>query len=160
MKGKRNVRVSDYLLTGKSHGKRATEVMNEMGITRRTMREMVVNEMTKDGEFIINLQDGNGYFIPDLDTEEGLKDAQTYIKQERARAFALLKKIRRLEGAVMFVTGESFWKSARLQKGLTRYDVILKTHIDSAELSKIENKKIEPTVEQEERLRKLYFEED
>ena len=149
--------VSSYLNYGKKNGKRASEVLNEMGISRREMRRMVTEEMIRGKEFILNLQDGNGYFLADLDTDDGIKDARQYIAQERARAFALLKKVRRLEGEIAYITGENFWKSARLRKGLTRIEVINKTHIDSSELSKIENKRAEPTVEQEERLRRLYF---
>lgn len=156
-KNERKLKVSDHLSVGKEHGRTATEVMLEMGINRRVMRKIVYEEMTKGDSFILNLQDGNGYFIPDLDTEEGVADARRYISQERARAFALLKKVRRLEGELMYVTGVSFWKSARLRKGLTRYDVIRETHIESVDLSKIENGRVEPTVEQESRLRKIYF---
>ena len=151
--------VSDFVNCGKKNGKTANDICYEMGVNRRDMRRLAYEEMVHGevGKFVINLQDGNGYFMPDLDTEEGIEDARQYIRQERARAFALLKKVRRLEGEIAYITGENFWKSARLRKGLTRYEVIMATHIDSADLSKIENKRIEPTVEQEERLRKLYF---
>lgn len=158
-KKKEGLNVSDVVNYGKKSGKTASEVCYEMGINRRDMRRLTYEEMVHGevGKFVINLQDGNGYFMPDLDTDEGIEDARRYISQERARAFALLKKVRRLEGEIAYITGENFWKSARLRKGLSRYEVIMATHIDSADLSKIENKRVEPTVEQEERLRKLYF---
>ena len=158
-KNENGLNVSDFVNCGRKNGKRASEITSEMGITRREMRRLVNEEMVHGevGKFVINLQDGNGYFQPDLETEEGREEASQYIRQERARAFALLKKVRRLEGELMFITGESFWKSARLRKGLSRYDVILNAHIESADLSKIENKRVEPTVEQEEKLRRMYF---
>lgn len=147
--------IVDYLGFGRENGLVMRELTERAGISSRILRKSIEELMREGTEdlYVGNFQDGTGFFLFDLPRELDL--AKRYCSQERARAFFILKRIRRLEGYIEKVEGNRY-KGARMTAGFTRKEAMKLLGIDSPTLSKIENGKQEPTFNVLEKMREIY----
>ena len=58
----KEINIVDYIPVGRENGLRANELASMLSITTRDVRRMISQARGK--HVIINMQDGNGYFIP------------------------------------------------------------------------------------------------
>ena len=70
------------------------ELVRALGVSDRDARERLKAEADKAHIPVVNLQDGNGYFVPD---REDIEILRRYIAQELSRARKILKRARHAE---------------------------------------------------------------
>lgn len=72
--------ITDFIPTGHRNGVTAAQISSVTGISQRQVREMIAT--ARHDVVILNMQDGEGYFLPD-DGEEHL--TAQWVLQEEAR---------------------------------------------------------------------------
>lgn len=82
--------IIDYIPRGHDNAIHSSVLCSVLDISPRQVREAVSQAML-DGNVILNLQDGNGYFVP-TESERGL--VEQYIRQEEHRAKTNLAKLK------------------------------------------------------------------
>lgn len=75
--------ITDFIPTGSSHAISRKELCNMVGISDRKMREEIHN--ARRDMPILNLSNGDGYFIPDLTDDIDVALLKHYVKQEESR---------------------------------------------------------------------------
>ena len=75
--------ILDYIPTGHDNAVTRRELMDQTGIKDRAIRDMIHYARRKIA--ILNLQDGEGYFIPDMNLPEERIMLVQYIQQEESR---------------------------------------------------------------------------
>lgn len=75
--------ILDYIPTGHDNAVTRRELMGQTGIKDRAIRDMIHYARRKIA--ILNLQDGEGYFIPDMNLPEERIMLVQYIQQEESR---------------------------------------------------------------------------
>lgn len=74
------MQITDFIPVGHENGVTAAQISSITGISQRQVREMIA--IARHETIILNMQDGEGYFIPD-EGEEGL--TLQWVLQEEAR---------------------------------------------------------------------------
>lgn len=75
--------ILDYIPIGKKNAVGRTILREFIGVSDRELRDMIHHARRKIP--ILNLSDGNGYYIPDMNTEEGVRDLVRFVRQEESR---------------------------------------------------------------------------
>ena len=75
--------ILDYIPTGHEKAVTRAELIDRTGIKDRALRVLI--HSTRREIPILNLQDGHGYFIPDMNLPEERMMLRKYIKQEESR---------------------------------------------------------------------------
>ncbi len=75
--------ILDYIPTGSQNAISRYQLCKMTGIDDRKVREAIHNARRKIP--ILNMQDGNGYFIPDMNTEKDRHLLKWYVRQEESR---------------------------------------------------------------------------
>lgn len=89
--------ILDYIPTGHDNAVTRRELTDQTGIKDRAIRDMIRYARRKI--VILNLQDGKGYFIPDMNLPEERIMLVQYIQQEESRLKSIgwaLKSARRM----------------------------------------------------------------
>lgn len=80
---KQTIDILTFLNTGSKHSKKRKWLCYKTGLNDRTMRDLLHEARKKIP--VINLQNGNGYFIPDMNLEKDRKMLVRWVKQEESR---------------------------------------------------------------------------
>lgn len=75
--------VLDYIKVGKENAITRAELIDITGLNDREVREDIA--VARRNTPIINLQDGSGYFIPDMSKPAEIEYLKQYVKQEENR---------------------------------------------------------------------------
>ena len=75
--------ILDYIPTGSKNAITRKRLSQITGISDRAIRDLI--HYARRDIPILNMQDGKGYFIPDMDNEEEVLLLEAYVKQENAR---------------------------------------------------------------------------
>lgn len=75
--------ILDYIPTGSQNAIDRYQLCKMTGLDDRTIREAIHNARRKIP--ILNMQDGYGYFIPDMNTERDRHLLKWYVRQEENR---------------------------------------------------------------------------
>ena len=75
--------ILDYIPTGQENAVTRAELCKRTGLTDRKMRDALHDAKLKKP--ILNMQDGRGYFIPDMNTENDRCILQRHVRQEESR---------------------------------------------------------------------------
>jgi len=81
--GKGKMNILDYIPIGSDKGITRQELCRITGMADRVVREEIHKARRKIP--IINLSDGQGYFIPDMNTETDKALLKCFVKQEESR---------------------------------------------------------------------------
>lgn len=79
---------------GKENAIKRSELCRLSGLSDRNMRRQIEN-LQMQGYRIVNLQGGEGYFVPKNEAE-----FNAYMRQERSRIFKELKKLYRMQDGI------------------------------------------------------------
>lgn len=77
------VEILDFIKIGHENAITREELVKLTGLNDREIRENI--SQTRRNVPIINLQDGKGYFIPDLSKESEIAYLKQFVKQEENR---------------------------------------------------------------------------
>ena len=80
---KQTIDILTYLNTGSKHSIKRKWLCYKTGLNDRKMRDLLHEARKKIP--VINLQNGNGYFIPDMNQEQDRKMLVRWVKQEESR---------------------------------------------------------------------------
>lgn len=80
---KESLNILDYIKIGRENAITRSEFSKQIGISDRQVRDLI--HYARRDTPILNMQDGKGYFIPDMDNEEEVLLLEAYVKQENAR---------------------------------------------------------------------------
>lgn len=80
---KRNFDILDYINTGSKNAVKRKYLSEITGINDRYIRLAIAQARRKIP--ILNMQNGDGYFIPDMNDEEDVKLLVRYVRQEESR---------------------------------------------------------------------------
>ena len=80
--------ILDYIPTGHANAVTREELCRRTGIYDRAMRSLIHNARMKTR--ILNMQDGTGYFIPDMNQEYDRLLLKRHVVQEESRAKNIL----------------------------------------------------------------------
>ena len=80
---KESLNILDYIKIGRENAITRSELSKRIGISDRQVRDLI--HYARRDTPILNMQDGKGYFIPDMDNEEEVLLLEAYVKQENAR---------------------------------------------------------------------------
>ena len=86
------MKIEDYIPEGRANAISREELVLRTGLPDRQVRKMI--ETARETGCIINLQDGEGYYIP---TKEERIDVQTWYRAQRSRAIGVLKSLKGAE---------------------------------------------------------------
>ena len=75
--------ILDYIPTGQENAVTRAELCKRTGLTDRKMRDALHDAKLKIP--ILNMQDGRGYFIPDMNTENDRCILLRHVRQEESR---------------------------------------------------------------------------
>lgn len=75
--------ITDYIPTGRENAISRADLCRLTGLADRQVRENIAQ--ARRNTPIINLQDGDGYFIPDPTDSGDMAQLRRYVKQEEAR---------------------------------------------------------------------------
>lgn len=75
--------ILDYIPTGQRNAVTRSELCRRTGLTDRMMRDALHDAKLKTP--ILNMQDGRGYFIPDMSTESDRLILKKHVRQEENR---------------------------------------------------------------------------
>lgn len=75
--------ITDYISTGHFHPITRKKLCNLTGLSDRQVRDSIAQ--ARRNTPIINLQDGDGYFIPDPSDNGDMELLRRYVRQEEAR---------------------------------------------------------------------------
>ena len=78
-----DIDILDYIRTGHDRAITRAELSDLTGIDDRTIRDMI--HYARRDIPILNMQDGRGYFIPDMNILEERMMLMKYIRQEESR---------------------------------------------------------------------------
>lgn len=78
-----DIDILDYIRTGHDRAITRAELSNLTGIDDRTIRDMI--HYARRDIPILNMQDGRGYFVPDMNILEERMMLMKYIRQEESR---------------------------------------------------------------------------
>ena len=81
--GRENFNILDYINTGKKNAVTRTQLCIVTGLDDRTVR-YAISKARREMP-ILNMQDGGGYFIPDMNCDEEIEMLKKYVKQETTR---------------------------------------------------------------------------
>lgn len=93
--------VIEYIPAGRENAITRKELQTLTGLSDRESRRQV--EDLKESTPIINLQNGEGYFVPTFDD---VLDAKRYVHQEKARIRALQRSIQPVIDWLIETVGE------------------------------------------------------
>lgn len=80
---KESLNILDYIKIGRENAVTRAELSKQIGISDRQVRDLI--HYARRDTPILNMQDGKGYFIPDMENEEEVLLLKSYVKQENAR---------------------------------------------------------------------------
>lgn len=80
---KRGFDILDYIPTGQENAVTRSELCRRTGLNDRTMRALLHKARGKMP--ILNMQDGHGYFIPDMNLESDRMLLKQFVRQEESR---------------------------------------------------------------------------
>lgn len=80
---KESLNILDYIKIGRENAVTRAELSKQIGISDRHVRDLI--HYARRDTPILNMQDGKGYFILDMDNEEEVLLLEAYVKQENAR---------------------------------------------------------------------------
>ena len=80
---KQTIDILTFLNTGSKHAIKRKWLCYKTGLNDRTMRDLLHEARKKIP--VINLQNGNGYFIPDMNLENDRKMLVRWVRQEESR---------------------------------------------------------------------------
>ena len=80
---KKGFDILDYIPTGQDHAVTRSELCRRTGLNDRVMR--VAIHKARRQIPILNMQDGKGYFIPDMNVEEDRRALKRHVQQEESR---------------------------------------------------------------------------
>lgn len=87
--------ILDYIPEGHENAINLNQLVIRTGLERRKVRELIErSNYNSETQPIVNMMDGNGYFIPTAEESDCIK---RYIISEKSRARNLERKIRNLE---------------------------------------------------------------
>lgn len=112
------------------------------GATDRSTRQAIERARLKTP--ILNLEDGSGYFVPNLADDVDRKLTTAWVRKMRSRAYKMLKLANVAEGHL----GGNIYRSARQLACMTQGQVSQLTGISVPKLSEIETGKTIPTEEE------------
>ncbi len=75
--------ILDYIPKGQGNAITRAELCRRTGLTDRMMRDALHDAKLKTP--VLNMQDGRGYFIPDMNTENDRLILQKHVRQEESR---------------------------------------------------------------------------
>ena len=75
--------ILDYIPKGQGNAITRAELCMRTGLTDRMMRDALHDAKLKTP--VLNMQDGRGYFIPDMNTENDRLILQKHVRQEESR---------------------------------------------------------------------------
>ena len=134
--------IKDYLNFGHKNPVPRSVLRTMTGLTDTAMRQAISRERLEYP--ILNMEDGSGYFLPDLTDETDRELVVRWTKKIRSRAYKLLKIANVAEGHL----GGNIYRSARQLACMTQGDVSRLTGISVPKLSEIETGKTIPTEEE------------
>ena len=80
---KQGFNILDYIGTGRENARTRAELCMSTGIHDRAVRELI--SKARRNIPILNMQDGRGYFIPDMNRMEERMLLKHYVQQEESR---------------------------------------------------------------------------
>ena len=80
---KKGFDILDYIPTGHENAVMREELVRRTGVNDRAMRYLLHDARLKKG--ILNMQDGKGYFIPDMNSEHDRTLLKRHVLQETSR---------------------------------------------------------------------------
>ena len=80
---KNNFDILDYIPVGRKKAVKRNELKRMTGINDRYIRLAISNARRKMP--ILNMQNGDGYFIPDMNDPEDVRLRAKYVRQEESR---------------------------------------------------------------------------
>ena len=80
---KKGFDILDYIPTGRKNSIKRSELCRRTGINDRAMRALI--HKARGTIPILNMQDGNGYFIPDMNADDERILLRQYVQQEESR---------------------------------------------------------------------------
>lgn len=75
--------ILDFIPTGSENAVTRVELCQRTGLDDRTVRDLIHNARRRIP--ILNMQDGKGYFIPDMNTRNDTDLLKWYVRQEESR---------------------------------------------------------------------------
>ncbi len=85
--------IIDYIPVGRNNAVSREMLSVATGLDDRTIRNMI-HESRRESP-ILNMQDGRGYFLPDLNDSVEVDLLETYVRQENARLRNMIHESRR-----------------------------------------------------------------
>ena len=86
------MRIEDYIPEGRENAISRRDLVRLTGLPDRQVRRMI--ETARETGCIVNLQDGEGYYIPSADERS---DVETWYRAQRSRAIGVLKSLKGAE---------------------------------------------------------------
>lgn len=83
------MRIEDYIPEGRENAISRRDLVRLTGLPDRQVRRMI--ETARETGCIVNLQDGEGYYIP---AKEERIDVETWYRAQRSRAIGVLKSLK------------------------------------------------------------------
>ena len=136
--------VLSYIPVGRENRISRIELNHLVGMGDFSIRRAIARESLR----VPVINNGEGYYIPDVDDPTDRYEAKKYSEAMKKRAYAELARARVIDGYLGVVEGGNIYKSARLLANLTQRQLAEKTGLTVPEISKIENGRTMPTAEQ------------
>lgn len=89
---KQHINILDYIPTGKENAVTREWLSNTTGLEDRMVRDSIAKARREMP--ILNMQDGKGYFIPDMNNEEERSLLKQYVMQEENRGKMIFWSLR------------------------------------------------------------------
>ena len=80
---KKSINITDYIPTGRENAIARSDLARKVGVSDRKVRDLI--HFARREVPILNMQDGKGYFKPDMNDETEVKLLRAYYNQENAR---------------------------------------------------------------------------
>lgn len=81
--GEKDFDILDYIPTGQDNAVTRSELCRRTGLSDRVIRDAI--HKARRNKSILNMQDGKGYFIPDMNTEGDRLALKRHVQQEESR---------------------------------------------------------------------------
>ena len=112
-----NFDILDYIPTGSTNAVARVMLRFRTGLRDRQMRKLI--HFARRRIPILNMQDGKGYFIPDMNNEKDIRLLVKYVRQEESRlrriAWSLMAARKTLRSCGINWRDEK-WKNAKHKK--------------------------------------------
>ena len=80
---KKSINITDYIPTGRENAIPRSDLARKVGVSDRKVRDLI--HCARREVPILNMQDGKGYFKPDMNDETEVNLLRAYYNQENAR---------------------------------------------------------------------------